>query len=119
MSSHNDDVESGSKGKGKGRKGKGTGRKGELGDPRPELVIGAYMQTKGGRTRIRCKGYTRPPGCGGHYIGTMRPGTTVGPIEDIQESEGFSTILEDGWWINVWARDWWGKGTQYAWIGLP
>ena len=74
-----------------------------MSDPRPWPQIGGYVQTKRHPTRIRCKAYTAPPGGdGGDLITTIDPGTSLGPIEDVQHTSLFVTIMVKGWWINIW-----------------
>ena len=74
-----------------------------MSDPRPWPQIGGYVQTKRHPTRIRCKAYTAPPvGDGGDLITTILPGTSLGPIQDVQQTPLFVTIQVKGWWINIW-----------------
>ena len=32
------------------------------------------------------------------------PGTTVGPVEAIEDSDEFRTVLVQGHWVNIWSR---------------
>ena len=34
-------------------------------------------------------------------LATIEPGTYLGPIEDVEHTSGFVTILVKGYWINV------------------
>ena len=71
---------------------------------------GIYYRTREMPTGIRCKAYTKPPSAGdGVYITTISPGTYLGPVECVDFSEHFTTILVRGYWINV--R---GYGVHYA-----
>ena len=64
-------------------------------------AVGDYYRTRGGHTRIRCKGYSAPPTVGGRWLGTCAPGTYLGPVEEFVSGCGFVTILVRGWWINI------------------
>ena len=73
---------------------------------RPTPYEGQYWRTREHET-IRCKAYSGPPsargGCGGDYICTIEPGTTLGPVETWLSTCAFLTILVRGYWINVWS----------------
>ena len=82
--------------------------------PRPLVELGGWVQTIDHRT-IRCKAYDGPPGIGrgGNFIKVFKPGTFLGPINQIVRSWEFETIEVDGWWINIWGMRR-GTGTVYA-----
>ena len=52
---------------------------------------------------------------GGNYITTIAPGTYLGPVAAVSQTETFTTINVANWWINIWhkplARD---TGIDYA-----
>ena len=61
------------------------------------------MRTKDLLTQIVCKGYTAPPSQSGAYVGSVRPGTTLGHIAAVEHSEDFVSVKVNGWWINIWS----------------
>ena len=56
---------------------------------------------------------------GGWYITTIEPHTYLGPVVDFAETEEFSTIKVDGYWINVWAKRRHGNGVDFAFLVDP
>ena len=37
-------------------------------------------------------------------MGTVDPGTYFGPVSQWLDTERYTTVLINGWWINVWER---------------
>ena len=88
---------------------------------RPFPAVGSYYRTPHAASAIRCKAYTGPPVLfgdtlrGGMYITTIAPGTYLGPVAAVSQTEPFTTINVANWWINIWhkrARD--VTGIHYA-----
>ena len=72
--------------------------------PRPYVALGGYIQTYR-RGHSRCKAYTAPPSAGGgQYICTLSQGTFIGPIEEVLETEQYTTICCRGYWVNIWCN---------------
>ena len=68
--------------------------------PRPVLHNAEYWITlPAWIAPIECIAY----GFDGHFITTIAPGTSLGPVENFRQTSEFSTICVKGWWINVWA----------------
>ena len=74
--------------------------------------VGDYYCTRAHPTRVVCRAYTAPPSIGGHFITDIERGTSLGPVEDWEESDDFITICVQGWWVNVWAAA--RGGVHYA-----
>ena len=78
-------------------------------------ACGDYFVSRRLPTSIRCKAYSEPPihDCGS-YITTLGPGTYFGPVECVEYSPLFITVLVRGYWINVsrWRAD--GSSVQFA-----
>ena len=77
---------------------------------------GGYVRTKDLPTKIVCKGYTAPPSQSGAYVGSVRPGTTLGPIAAVEHSEDFVSLKANGWWINIWCAR--RGGVDFAFVVL-
>ena len=81
---------------------------------RPLPRKGNYCQCKPLPTRIRCKAYDVPPSVGirsgkdPHTV--MKPGEYLGPVEEMEHTPTFVSILVKGYWINIWRAD--GKGIK-------
>ena len=41
---------------------------------------------------------------GGMYITTTAPGTYLGPVAAVSQTETFTTINVANWWINIWHK---------------
>ena len=82
-------------------------------DPRPDVKRGDYFRTRPRYSRIRCKGYTAPP-WDGLYCGTLSPSFTFGPVETWIHGDKFTTVLVNGWWINVWTHKRHECGQKFA-----
>ena len=78
--------------------------------PRPRPVPGDYLRSRTHpyfrsmphNERVVCKGYTSPPSRPGRCIGTVSPGTYLGPVSDVEHTHHFVTVRINGWWINIW-----------------
>ena len=66
-------------------------------------------------TRIRCKGYTAPP-YDGELLGTVAPGTYLGPVSTWLHTERCTTVLINDWWVNVWESRDGDLGTAFAYL---
>jgi hypothetical protein len=72
---------------------------------RPRIVHGDYFRFRKQPTSIVGKAYTAPPDDGGgEFITIIDAGTYVGPVEAWLHTRDFSTILVQGYWMNVWAK---------------
>ena len=84
--------------------------------PRPHAMPGQYWMTRPAPTRVVCKGYSRPPSQGGRHLVTIERGTYVGPVEQVEITWQFTTILVRGMWINVWGQVGTEPGVFYAYL---
>ena len=50
----------------------------------------------------------------GICLGTLSPAITFGPVETWIHGPKFSTVLVNGWWINVWVAKECERGQNYA-----
>ena len=64
------------------------------------ILEGDYLQTKRPPTEIVCKGYDAPYPSG-RFQGSMPKGAIFGPVELVLRTTRYTTVLVDGWWINV------------------
>ena len=64
------------------------------------ILEGDYLQTKRPPTEIVCKGYDAPYPSG-RFQGSMPQGAIFGPVESVLRTTRYTTVLVDGWWINV------------------
>ena len=64
------------------------------------IFPGDYVRTNTEYSRGVCKAYDAPPPRG-QYICTIDPCTYLGPVEEVVETEKFTTILVRGFWVNV------------------
>ena len=79
--------------------------------PRPKILLESYLESVR-HDKIRCRGYTAPPGFGGEFIKTIKSETCFGPVEETHSTEEFESVLVKGYWINVWSKR--NNGTNYA-----
>ena len=70
---------------------------------RTEVRVGQYILTKPSSSSVRCRAYDGPPSVGGNLICTIKPDTTIGPIEEIEDSYDFRAVLVRGFWVNIWS----------------
>ena len=84
------------------------------------ILEGDYLQTKRPPTEIVCKGYDAPYPRG-LFQGSMPQGAIFGPVESVLRTTRYTTVLVDGWWINV--IDWnkciytiYGKPDHFAYV---
>ena len=89
--------------------------------PRPYPRVGSYVRAKcHGKhhpTKIVCKGYYAAPsvarvGSDSGWLGNIEPGTYLGPIAAVDQSERYVSVFINGWWINIWSTE--RGGTTFA-----
>ena len=78
-------------------------------------AVGDYFRSRCVPTHVRVRAYSAPPPLG-HLLATLEPGTYFGPVEAVNQTDLFITVLVRGFWMNVAKRH--RSGTYLTWFAF-